>query len=91
MTVEANKPTADDVYDQVYDDLESRLERAPTGDEIDQAIEDYLAHSQWSISQIKGKGNMAPIENYQPYVADLVRGDELGRIEGDLHNTDMVE
>ncbi len=91
VTVEATKPTVDDVYDDIRYNLSESLERDPTPDELQQALDDYTANSPWSIEQIKGKGNVAPIEDYQPYVADFVRSSPWGPSIGDFQNTDLIK
>ena len=41
-----------------------------------------------SIVQIKGKGNLAPVAKYLPYVQDFVRSGKWGEV-GDLENTGL--
>lgn len=91
VTIEANRPTPDDVYDDVRWSLSESLERNPTPEEIDYAIEDYISSTPWQIEQIKGKGNTAPIEDYQPYVADFVRSGQWSPQIGNLNYTDLVK
>ena len=43
-----------------------------------------------SITQIKGKGNRAPNEEYLPYVQDFVKGGQWSGV-GDLQNTGLVK
>lgn len=42
------------------------------------------------ISQIKGKQNARPVDDYQPYVADFVRTGDFHPVIGDAHHTDLV-
>lgn len=49
--------------------------------------EDMVHHP--SISQIKGKGNKKPADQYLPYVQDFVRSGKWGDV-GDLQNTGLV-
>lgn len=42
-----------------------------------------------NITQIKGKGNAAPVAEYLPYVQDFVRSGKWGDV-GDLQNTGLV-
>lgn len=48
-----------------------------------------VANSMHDISQIKGKGNKAPVKEYLPYVQDFVRSGKWGEV-GDLQNTGMT-
>jgi len=41
------------------------------------------------IKQIKGKGNARPIEKYDPYTQDFVKGGEWSNVD-DLHHTGLV-
>jgi hypothetical protein len=41
-----------------------------------------------SITQIKGKGNLKPVDTYIPYVQDFVKSGNWGDV-GDLHNTGL--
>ena len=41
------------------------------------------------IIQIKGKGNRAPVERYQPFAQDFVKSGQWGRV-GDIQNTGLV-
>lgn len=43
-----------------------------------------------SITQIKGKSNRAPNEEYLPYVQDFVRGGKWSDV-GDFHNTGLID
>ncbi len=43
------------------------------------------------IMQIKGKNNLAPIEDYQPYVADFVRSGQWAPTVRDFDYTDLVK
>jgi hypothetical protein len=43
-----------------------------------------------SITQIKGKQNAAPNENYQPYVQDFVKSGQWSGV-GDLRNTGLMD
>lgn len=90
VTIEANRPTADEIYDDVSWSLSESLERKPTPEEIDYAIEDYINNVPWRIEQIKGKGNAAPIEDYQPYVADFVRSGQWSPQVGNFDYTDLM-
>jgi hypothetical protein len=42
------------------------------------------------ITQIKGKGNARPVEKYDPYTQDFVRGGNWSQV-GDLHNTGLFQ
>ena len=42
------------------------------------------------ITQIKGKQNSRPADDYQPYVADFVRTGGFHPVVGDAHHTDLV-
>jgi hypothetical protein len=50
--------------------------------------QDWLASRPYSITQVKGKQNAAPNEEYLPYVQDFVRGGEWSDV-GDLKNTGL--
>ena len=43
------------------------------------------------ISQIKGKQNARPVDDYQAYVADFVRTGDFHPVIGDAHHTDLIE
>jgi len=93
VTVEVAHRTADDYYDAAESAL--RMERGDAeipSEDIYQRAEE-IAKAQGSagkIEQIKGKQNLAPIEEYQPYVADFVRSGQYAPEIGDFHYTDMV-
>lgn len=94
VSVEATRPTADDVYDSVRAEFERFNDRSPTGDELQQAIDDRINESPWEIRQIKGKQNDAPVADYQPYVADFVRSGSNKTWSpdiSDIGNTDLVK
>jgi hypothetical protein len=95
VTVEVAKPSPEMYYDAAENAL--RMERgertAVSGDDIwNRATEMAAAQGPMGkIEQIKGKQNLAPIEDYQPYVADFVRAGEWSPDIGDLHLTDLVK
>jgi hypothetical protein len=91
VTVEVGRRTADDYYDAAEDALRAERKQAhiPSDDVYQRAQE--MAESQGlKIEQIKGKQNLAPIEEYQPYVADFVRSGQYAPDIGDFSYTDMV-
>lgn len=47
------------------------------------------ASDPWSIKQIKGKGNAAPVARYQPYVQQLIRSGDWKEVK-DLNNAGMI-
>ena len=53
-------------------------------------ILDDILNSPPTITQIKGKQNARPVEEYQPYIADFVRSGEWHPNIGDFRNTDLV-
>lgn len=82
VTVELQKP---DIYRQVADQsspaakaLAEEGERLGLSDNdfwkfVNKRAEENSALFPWQIRQIKGKGNLAPVAEYQPAVQDLVR------------------
>lgn len=44
----------------------------------------------WDIQQIKGKQNRAPVQEYLPYVQDLVKSGNWGEV-GDIGNAGLVD
>jgi hypothetical protein len=67
----------DKFVDKRYQELKAQMmaEKKPEGD--------------YMITQIKGKGNAKPKEDYLPYVQDFVRSSDWAGI-GDLHHADMM-
>jgi len=69
----------------------------PYGGDAVRALNDYLVSSgidpmqNRRITQIKGKQNTAPADDYQPYIADFVRTGDFHPRVGDAHHTDMIE
>lgn len=55
-----------------------------------QATGRKVAEPPGEITQIKGKSNRAPKEEYLPFVQDFVRSGQWGRV-GDLRNTGLVQ
>lgn len=53
-----------------------------------QSVEDYLNQSP-QITQIKGKANRAPKDEYLPFVQDFVRSGQWSSV-GDLKNTGLI-
>jgi hypothetical protein len=62
--------------------LEFSKENAPD------LYEKYSAPQPYSINQIKGKQNLAPKAEYQPYVQDFVKSGNWGEIR-DIHHTGL--
>lgn len=66
------------------------------GNDAVKALNDYLVSSGIDpnanrvISQIKGKQNARPADDYQAYVADFVRTGDFHPVIGDAHHTDMI-
>lgn len=95
VTVEVSQPNPDMYYDVAERALrtERRAAHIPSDDIWERA--EQMAEAQRSmggkIEQIKGKQNLAPIEDYQPYVADFVRSDQWAPDIGDFNYTDMVK
>jgi len=59
-------------------------------DALRQAEKIYPEESKESISQIKGKGNRAPNEEYLPYIQDFVKGSNWSDVNAvDLRNTGL--
>ena len=58
---------------------------------LDQAYLDQYGQPKLSITQIKGKQNARPVDDYQSYVADFVRTGDFHPVVGDAHHTDMIE
>ena len=68
----------------------------PYGNNAVKALNDYLIangidpNANRVISQIKGKQNARPVDDYQPYIADFVRTGDFHPVIGDAHHTDMI-
>lgn len=96
VTVEVSQPDPEMYYDAAMDAL--AMERGTnlgniSSEDVWQRATD-MANAQGGvgkIEQIKGKQNLAPIEEYQPYVADFVRQGQWNPDIGDLHYTDLVK
>lgn len=69
-----------------------QLDAIPDMDDWRKALKDFSEANPapWEIRQIKGKGNRAPVEKYQPFAQDLVRNmGPWGNDIRDLHNTGL--
>jgi hypothetical protein len=88
------RPTGDDYYSQ---------QNKYVAGQNDGTVSPKLTFAEWwrstqgipepealppRISQIKGKGNRAPNEEYLPYIQDFVRGGQWSGV-GDIQNTGM--
>jgi len=81
--------TERDLPDDVRDMLAEQYGDA-SREEFEAAVQAYLRQRSVpdEITQIKGKGNRAPKEEYLPMVQDFVRSGQWGRV-GDVENTGM--
>lgn len=88
-----NKMDAD-MYNVYKQELAEKLNREPRSQELIQHFKDMYAARNApdpeDIIQIKGKGNRAPVEEYLPYVQDLVKSGNWGDV-GDLGNTGLYD
>lgn len=75
--------------DDIRDKLAERYGDA-SRKEFEDAVNRYIESREIpdEIVQIKGKANLAPKEEYLPFVQDFVRGGQWGRV-GDVENTGM--
>ena len=75
-----------------YKGWESKLGREPTPEEHDSQLYKIMSDMGYSptekITQIKGKSNAAPKEDYLPFVQDFVKSGKWSDV-GDLSNTGM--
>jgi hypothetical protein len=73
--------TTDNQFFEVYADAvaHEKIIQKPTTQELQEPP---------SITQIKGKGNRAPNEEYLPYIQDFVKGGQWSDV-GDLRNTGL--
>ena len=89
VTVEVRNPTRDDIIqNNITEYYEMSQEGFPFANRW---ADEQAAKTPRTIRQIKGKQNLAPIEDYQPYVADFVRSGQWNPQIGDFHYTDMVK
>jgi len=74
---------------QIFDNLEYET---PTSvmDSYQQAANEIVGNPPENITQIKGKQNRAPNEQYLPFVQDFVKSGNWGTV-GDFKNTGLVD
>lgn len=58
---------------------------------VDQAYVDRYGPPPAKITQIKGKQNTRPVDDYQPYVADFVQSGRWQPEIGDIRHTDLMK
>lgn len=84
--------TEDDVYDLFPGGVTDAMKRGELGTYIQDKIKTLNENPVSEIVQIKGKQNLAPKDEYLPFVQDFVRNSPLGvswgRV-GDLKNTGL--
>ena len=83
---------------KLHEGFQGFLKTQPSyGNNAVKALNDYLVSSGIDpnanrvISQIKGKQNARPADDYQAYVADFVRTGDFHPVIGDAHHTDLIE
>lgn len=72
-------------YDPDVKDIPSQLKKSGLYDVVEQRL------SVPKITQIKGKQNTRPVDDYQPYIADFVRSGEWHPEIGDIRHTDLYD
>lgn len=88
VTIEVRPANRDEFIQNNYKDYRDMLNEGP---EFANAwVDRQLVKSPQKIVQIKGKGNKAPSEKYQPMVQDFIRSQEWSDI-GDLGNSGLVD
>jgi hypothetical protein len=105
VTVEVGKADPSQTYIEkqpleVQDEFKRRFDNWAYNIDYRPSPEEIRSHTQYlfddmgistpsRISQIKGKQNAAPKEDYLPYVQDFVKSGKYSDV-GDLHNTGLV-
>jgi PcfJ-like protein len=74
---------------EIFDSLEYESPSSVM-DAYQQAANEIIGNPPQNIVQIKGKQNLAPKEQYLPFVQDFVKSGNWGDV-GDLHNTGLTK